>query len=689
MGSNIKDDNIGSYSILDIVNLVKKTPNIIPNVQRRFIWKPSQIENVWDSILRGYPIGAFVFNRKNMDLLDGQQRATSICMGFGDVINLDKRSQNFRLFIDLEKPKNTDKRMYIFRIITKSHPWGYQKTDNTKTLNTNNIRDALEEYGVENFLSALMDNFWPYDATFPVPVEFFLDSKNWQDCETKIDNWFGNHKKLNEKIMNKKNDNLYSLKELFEKFNDVKTKQLIPALYLDVDSITEMARNSNIEDDEAPDDVENLFIRLNSGGTALAGEELNYSILKSKIDKNVQEKIEESCIGIMKPSRLITIAYRLFQSQNKAENQADALSMRIRPKQFQSAITKNVKDFEKFLENNIINSIEEMSNLLCYAPNTCEYGLPSFVVANIAESAPEVTFIILYRLIFKEDYDKIFNNNKLHRHMIGVVLLLLWFGRGSNGRNHSKMLNQLWNKDKRLLTSSALEFWSCRIYNIFLKTKQKIDTECMIKVPTMKALNKYLSEREDIFDNLSKEKLNNSQYNDFLMKTYDNKDLLLYVQRKSLHIWFGASNNFVLEDTNVPFDIDHISPQKYVYRCWHINPTLSFWYYKIGNLRAWPYSSNRSDGDVTPKEKLSQYNDGCVAKLCKSVGLQIDDYITQKGILLEWSKCDKSWVELDSNTLSNDDNAKKTLRCIIRRMREIYRDLYENLLIEDLIKIQD
>lgn len=681
----ILEKEMVNYSISDVIKLVENTPHIIPNVQRRFVWKPSQIENIWDSILRGYPIGAFIFNRDNKNLLDGQQRITSICMGFGDVKNLDTRFKNFRLFIDLERPKDTDQRQYIFRIITRSHPWGYQRSDNTKTLNTNKVREALEKYGIEDFLSVSLECFWPYDATLPIPVNFFLNAKNWQECKTTIDNWF-EQRKLDKQLLYTENDKFYSVKELFEKFNKIKNKPLIPALYLDIDNITQTARNPNNVSSEELDDIENLFIRLNSGGTPLAGEELNYSILKSKIEKSIQKKIESACVGIMEPSRLITIAYRLFQLQNKTNDQNDALSMRIRPKQFQSAITKNAKNFEIFLENHVINSIGEMKKLLLYIPHKCEYGLPSFVMANIAESAPEVIFIILYRLIFKKDYDKISNNSGLHRHMIGITLLLLWFGRGHKGRNHSKMLNQLWNKDKKLHDSSAQNFWSNKVYNVFLTKKQNIDTEFMIKIPTTKALNRYLSEGTDIFVTLNKDNLNKSQYSDFLIKTYDNKDLLLYSQRKALHEWFSKYNNFVLEDTNTPYDIDHISPQKYVYRHRYINPTLNFWYYKIGNLRAWPYSSNRSDGDVPPQKKLSQNSNECIIKLCNSVGLSPQKYINEKDILLEWSKCDKNWLNLDYNNLTDNDNARQTLRCIRKRMLGIYRDLYENLLIEDLIK---
>ena len=35
----------------------------LPSLQRGFVWKASQIESLWDSILRGYPIGAFLLSK--------------------------------------------------------------------------------------------------------------------------------------------------------------------------------------------------------------------------------------------------------------------------------------------------------------------------------------------------------------------------------------------------------------------------------------------------------------------------------------------------------------------------------------------------------------------------------------------------------------------------------------------------
>ncbi len=67
-----------AYSLKEIANWAGENSKIkLPNVQRDFVWKPSQIEDLWDSILRGYPIGSFVLSKSEksnkLELLDGQQ----------------------------------------------------------------------------------------------------------------------------------------------------------------------------------------------------------------------------------------------------------------------------------------------------------------------------------------------------------------------------------------------------------------------------------------------------------------------------------------------------------------------------------------------------------------------------------------------------------------------------------------
>ncbi|NSQ01201.1 DUF262 domain-containing protein [Enterococcus faecalis] len=52
------------YVNFTIKNLIKKIDNneyVLPALQREFVWKPEQIERLFDSIIKGYPIGSFLF----------------------------------------------------------------------------------------------------------------------------------------------------------------------------------------------------------------------------------------------------------------------------------------------------------------------------------------------------------------------------------------------------------------------------------------------------------------------------------------------------------------------------------------------------------------------------------------------------------------------------------------------------
>ena len=142
---NIKNPEKSTYTLRDISNWDEnergqKRQVILPSVQRGFVWKSNQIENLWDSLLRGFPIGAFVLSKKTnsgkngglFDLLDGQQRASAICLGFETKAFNTSSKDKIKIFIDLTEPEEEDKRKFMFRVITKSHPWGYQKKDNTK-----------------------------------------------------------------------------------------------------------------------------------------------------------------------------------------------------------------------------------------------------------------------------------------------------------------------------------------------------------------------------------------------------------------------------------------------------------------------------------------------------------------------------------------------------------------------------
>lgn len=50
-----------TYTIKNIIEMINENKIYLPAIQRKFVWKSNQIEKLFDSIMRGYPIGTFLF----------------------------------------------------------------------------------------------------------------------------------------------------------------------------------------------------------------------------------------------------------------------------------------------------------------------------------------------------------------------------------------------------------------------------------------------------------------------------------------------------------------------------------------------------------------------------------------------------------------------------------------------------
>ena len=125
---------------------------LLPAMQRGFVWKPVQIERVWDSIFSGYPIGAFMLSEtanQTMWLFDGQQRSTSIALALYNPWEEERKSignahQLPVIWIDLKPEKYSYGQKFVIRVVTQSHPWGYQLFNNNAILSVSDRRKALE-----------------------------------------------------------------------------------------------------------------------------------------------------------------------------------------------------------------------------------------------------------------------------------------------------------------------------------------------------------------------------------------------------------------------------------------------------------------------------------------------------------------------------------------------------------------
>ena len=122
----------------------------LPPVQRTPIWGPKQIVDLWDSALRGFPLGSFylvpgpsdriarssnsdAINRKvgeGWDLLDGQQRLRALLLGLRPLSTSRSGPDRRCVWVDLSAHSSTH---YLsLHLTSESQPFGYHPEYGTK-----------------------------------------------------------------------------------------------------------------------------------------------------------------------------------------------------------------------------------------------------------------------------------------------------------------------------------------------------------------------------------------------------------------------------------------------------------------------------------------------------------------------------------------------------------------------------
>lgn len=296
----------------------------LPNIQRPFVWSEDQIERLYDSILREYPIGTLLVwkskssikHRKFIDnwrddlklldfyvpinenpkmlVLDGQQRMQSLFIGLKGSYNGRELYFNF-LSGDIKAP---DDRKYEFKF--------YEKAPGTPWIKFSSL--------------------------------VFPDKKNKefrQDIQVLANvDFTGNE---NERI----DDNIELVRKVFCSDDNI--------MYQEVDSIDRPLAYTD-------DDIVEIFIRANSGGTRLDKSDLLFSLLVSSWDdanENMTVLLEElneggygfgrdfvlkACLVIFDKGASYEVSkFREGDTKQKIEDNWDSISTAI----------KDVRDYVK------------------------------------------------------------------------------------------------------------------------------------------------------------------------------------------------------------------------------------------------------------------------------------------------------------------------------------------------------
>ena len=425
----------------------------IPALQRGLVWKPKQIELLWDSLMRGIPIGSFVVcehiadqERTNDDLscfhlLDGQQRANAIQLGFVEygITSVEGGDIKSILWLDILPASlpNESSRNFLFRITTTAHPWGYTKGDVEGYLGASVVRTwLLKVMGLDTrdteYCRPNPSAMQPIEASFPIPVSLLVsafDRNAKKLCRSSLIESlrrFGENKWAKDAIT-KIEDPEFSL-DLVSKGLSTALDSTILALRAPSELLEASEQETHNGDKEAITNIEHLFQRLNQQGTRLDGEELTYSLIKAYWPQLTQTIDSISKIR-MPASRLISLAFRVILTEENPQHRlASGQSVSSIRKLARNESLKHVR--EKILT--FINSNEPDGLAACCQrvdrwmgtlPRTT-WGLPPVLRTSVAYQHPDLYLVLL--LLARNNVPEL--PDDLCASLTGAVTYCAWFG---------------------------------------------------------------------------------------------------------------------------------------------------------------------------------------------------------------------------------------------------------------------
>ena len=274
-----------ALTIANVIKDIDAKKYLLPSIQREFVWGTDQIEKLFDSLMRDYPINAFLFwkvprekvsefkfyeflreyhqkdgkhnpkantngTEEVMAILDGQQRMTSLYIALKGTYAYKMPYQRWdnplaypkrKLYLNLLSESEASEMMYDFRFLTD------------------------EEAEIWTNEDGQYEEFW-------FPVGKILDFRE----ESDVNDYLIDHE-LN--VVRDKDKAKFANKALFKLFSVIHNKQTI---------------SPYLEDSDELDKVLNIFTRVNSGGTALSHSDLLLSFATAQWEhKDAREEIND------------------------------------------------------------------------------------------------------------------------------------------------------------------------------------------------------------------------------------------------------------------------------------------------------------------------------------------------------------------------------------------------------------
>lgn len=622
---------------------------LLPSIQRGFVWKPKQIVDLWDSLLRGMPIGSLMLSklsrgdpavtlatketesveREAMGLLDGQQRTLAILIGWP----FQKNSTPNCLWIDLAEEGHAGSPFDI-RLTTITQPFGFQRISHRR-LSRHERREARKHYDkchpeyIKKYdyeLFALDPEHSQHSQPRPwkahsEPTQFVKVQDLWEAFK-KTENdkpafldLFKSH--LADKDKRKR------LSHLHEAFTRLESLE-VPLILIPEHISTPMPE---APPNGAPDPLVLLFERIGRNGASLSAEDLLFSMIKQQwpeaqdLVNNIHGKIEVR--GFMSATDYVMSAFRLAAAQSSDQGAQIADQPRPNPNDFHRHLDgllgnkKSNKPLRDYLEegHKLARAFDSLYSLLAYqrGQEPDDIGLPLLMMPHLSRGLIQV----LLRWLMLDPDPKTIEDNR--QKIVSFTLFWYMNVQHKDEDKASKMAFKIISRDKDTFPTTTL-------YEELIDAPMEDEPGLALPLMPYDKLKNILNQdasatlrsQEEIF------KLNASGKPIATLKQrqlYKNfcwgrKPILLWLQRVYVDHNFNEQTqaNFagLTDEETVPYDYDHLCPQNHWGADWRnitkipdeVPPVvIAFQAGRhdvgncIGNLHVLESSQNRSFGD--------------------------------------------------------------------------------------------
>lgn len=256
-----------SICVKDAMNNVASNNYLLPAIQRKFVWESDQIEMLFDSILRNYPINSFMLWRITDKKIKQNYKFYTFIKDFAKKFHEDNPdaptqllNNDFYAVIDGQQRMTS---LYVGLIGSYRYKKPYKVwKDNEDAMPTRRLYLEITEP-----LTSIIDNEKMYN------FEFLTQSELEEDVKSNPTHfWFKVGDVLNFNELSDVTDflikhdlisNKFAMATLSNLFNKINTEELI---------------NYYVIEEQDQDKVLDVFIRTNSGGTPLSFSDLLMSI---------------------------------------------------------------------------------------------------------------------------------------------------------------------------------------------------------------------------------------------------------------------------------------------------------------------------------------------------------------------------------------------------------------------------